>query len=173
MRAQRDNPSELSPREKSMHRRSVSGSTRLFGAPFFRQYLLTITHAARLREGRNALLRAAAYQFSMRRLDNYFPLPDPFHAALSKTAGLGTGICPRARTRKSGACARRSGVHCYRNCICRAHYHIGMRADPARDGELKTTRQSSRDNLYHGNYTPRFSDRVEHEQKLAITYANF
>lgn len=34
----------------------------------------------------------------MRRLDNYFPLPDPFHAALSKTAGLGTReFAPRAR----------------------------------------------------------------------------
>jgi len=79
-----------------MHDRlgSTRHSARYFPTVFINNY------AARLREGRrNALLRAAAYQFSMRQLDNYFPLPDPFHAVLSKTAGLGMRICPRARAR--------------------------------------------------------------------------
>lgn len=77
---------------------STRHSARCFPAIFINNY------AARLREGRrNVLLRAAAYQFSIRRLDNYFPLPDPFHAVLSKTAGLGDENLPvRARTRAYG-----------------------------------------------------------------------
>jgi len=88
-----------------------SGSTR-HSARYFPTIFIN-NYAARLREGRqNALLRAAAYQFSMRRLDNYFPLPDPFHAVLSKTAGLGMRICPRARafTRAERAPGDRGGA---------------------------------------------------------------
>jgi len=67
----------------------------------------------------------------MRRLDNYFPLPDPFHAVLSKTAGLGMRICPRARARAHSQerSVRQAIGSTLLSKLYLAYYRIQMRVD--------------------------------------------
>ena len=118
-------------------------------------------YATRLREGRqNALLRAVAYQFSMRRFDNYFPLPDPFHAVLSKTAGLGDENLPaRAHSQEpERALGDRDALLSKLHLPCALSYTDARRHGKRNAIKNLKRRQSNSDNLSHGNYTIRGLD---------------